>query len=1265
MDKSKSKSRTKKNNIFENSYTKLYNKVEEFNVPVRYIIYEIVDGEENYESLKNIYLKTPDENLLEIYNKYGTKISFKEFICSYFSFIVEKNGGLAEQTFVKINETIDLLNQQRKEEEKEFIVFSKYDSLNKFFNDVKEWYKNYDKELTRDIKKRNKITNIIQYLVNTTPVYINKDEINFEKMTHEFIPNIEIEREGRLKTPLKVDSKIGILVFNGMVCSQNIPYIQLNNYDGTKYFKVFDADIMKDIGKLIEQEYIDNDKTNTFYFKVLLPGEEKMFKTEERDFIKKSSYVDCIYNLDKNRLKFITEMKQREDIVNKLNNCYKYFDIFEPKREYNIQGNFVVKNFKLNPAVLHFLVFNEAEIEEILGLSGLINTYFFINESEKTTAEKEFIELKFKTLSDNDEDEPTTSLYPSSLTAKITQDGDDLIVRMTKIMSFNVLDQFIAVFGRFLTIYKDSEESILNFLNEFFEDDIEETTTVVKKDKMTEKKVKQLRESFAKITGSEEQGDLLFNPGTTGYTRICECKKQPIIVTTEKDADDWESRTFNYKNEILTRQIGAFPPDEPKFSFVCPEDEYPFPSVAKNNDPVSSKIYPYVPCCAKTDEINNPNSNYNNYKNVKVEKENPNKGYNLNTMKSLDYGRTGEIPKLIQSLLDSKDEENKKFKYQRMGMGLSTNSLIHCVLRALQVEDYMSLENQKDKEKYCLFLRRNIQKYIPNFYELIKQENYNYSKEYVRRRLVDGRDYFNSAFYYRILEELFNVNIYIILYKEKLYGKDSKTEEPGIEIPNHSKIHIRPLRLDRPTVVIIKHMGGEMEGLKFPQYDLIFKTGILLNSEAKALAQESRSYVFGDDMTQLMHDTVINYNKNIVFNITDNKIEAREYPYSRIFWPSVFDKFIIESQNIDLYGKARSLNVAVPNTDIKFTVYIPPSQPINVPMSNIVYETTYEIATSIFGTPSKEINTGLWYKVLDYEYGLFIVCKTDSVETYPESPVPLNITNGNSSIINFRNVKKYTKMLIDCIIWGLRSNGILNLEDYLNNYNKFIFVNENVRPNILPAKNRSYITENGNFMYLSNIWPEYFYKNNTVQLYPELYDKIIRYLANYYKNNDGLSTPPNPYLTDIFIYEWDFDTKEQTRILIGEEHLKQWFQIKEKSTNGELEIHNVLLMDNINSNLETPFIYEYDESLYLIQTVQDGNFIRALNCGNEWNKTKYNTGYKSSPVKSKEIIPYIVYNISNNHKIFLEKQEDDKTYGLEPYVSLIKLEDKYIAMLPL
>jgi hypothetical protein len=1251
-------------NIFENSYTKLFSKVKELNTPSEYIVYKNIEGEDFYYSLPNILLENEKLSLIEIFNEYGNKITFQKFIYLYSYFYLYKDSSEENKKRLLniVNDSIILYNQKRKDEGGKIISsFNEFSNVKELMNNIKIWYNGYTKELNQDLVKYTKIKNIQDKLLEIEPINIDLNDVKLEKMTNVYEPELDLERETNLEEEIEINPKIGILIFNQMVCSEEIPYIQLNNYDGEKYYKVYDSDTLKDIGKIIDQEYKFFNNPDTFYFKILMYGEEKSFLYKTTDAIKKSSYLTCTYDLNTNKIKFICEDDVKEDIVRKLNKCYKLFNIVnDVSRQYNINGDFIIKNFSLNPAVVHFLIFNEAESGLNSEYFGFINTYFFINETDKTLAEQKSIEIKFKTINViEDDDYFTTSKLPSSLSAKILNYDNNLIIKFSRTYSLNILYQFIEIFTRFLSVYKEYESNIIGAINSFIEDE-EAPEYKVKSTKVTEKKIKQLRDNLFKITNDETLKDTLFNPGTTGYTRTCECKKQPIIITDVKDEEDWANKTFTYKNKKVKRQIGEFPPNEQIFKFVCPDDEYPFPSLTKNNDPENAKKFPFVPCCAKTDEINNPKSNYNNYANDKIDKSNINKVYKLNTMKHLEFGRIGELPKQIQTLLNLK--KNSKVKFSRYGVGLSQNSLLQCIMKAINDNIYLELSNNKEREKYCITTRRKILNSLPNYLNIVKQEMYNYTDNEIMKLLKVKSYYFNSALLYRLLEEYYNINLYVLLHKENIQYEDNSSEEAGIEVPNHSMFYVRPYRPDRQTVIVIKHIGGEMEGLKYPQYDLIFDTGIPLeNEETKKLALYDKKFLFEEDMNQLMYDTFYKYINSFIFQYNEQYIETRSLQLFKTNWEIIFKDLNFISQNIDIYGKVTSFNLQVPLTDIKFTVYVPPSQPLNLPNDSTLYKTKENIVREIFGKEYKVDREGLWYTIYDKNDGIFVYCETKGYTSEASSPI-VNFTKKDNKVIDFRNAKKYSKMLLDCIVWGLRSNGVINFEDYMLNYENFIIEDKNLRHNIPPNKNISFISSDGDFRILSNIWPEYFTNDNKVRLYPELYDKIVKYLAIYYKSVDGLSLPAEPYLSDIFKYEWDFISREQNRILIGEIHLQQWIENKNIRFNGEVSIVKQLDFNILNNSSDIPIIYDFDGKYYLIQNVKDGDFYRALNCGDEWIKNKINLGYDSSPLIYNEI-PYLIYNVSNSFELFIGDENDIKTQRENKYVTLLKIDDIFKVML--
>ncbi len=1234
---------------FDNSYTLLYKNVITLKSPTNYIIFE----NNTYTRLYDIINTEPRIPIYKLFNQYKDKYTFKDFLYAYFFFSLEyieeaKLFEIINKAVREYNEDLKIADPDTKK------MFPEYENIDILIQAVMLWKKNYEISYDKDIQILKKILKVQEKLRLVEPVKFEQRKI--EKVSYEYIPQVKLETKkvkGKYQ-PVKVNHRIGILMFEEMKASPNIPFIQLNNYDLQKYYKVYESESFRQISNIIKQDTI-SDKPNTIYFKVLI--------TDEKETTKSSSYEDVVYYLDSNKLIFKTNYNNQAVIIRRLQECFRGF-IFSNKnsKEYNISGQVVIRNFTFSDPVFHFIILNENEIDEIENkYSGLINTYFFIDESKKAISEKSFITIKYKSLIEEDVEEDTIG-NPSSAKIKLSQENNNLVLNFEKVANYDVLDQFLEIFSRVLTIYKEFEPPILDFLDsivtisETFSNKKGRKTKIIQD--VYDRKISQLR--------GESPDPEIFKPGSDAYSRRCDCKKQPIIIEDD-EAKDWENKTFVDKNIIMKRQIGKFPKNNPKILYVCPSDIYPYPSTIENNDASNSKEYPFIPCCAMTDNINKVTSKYNNVSEStpgKTQKQKkPVSNYKVTTIKQIDYGRPAEIPIELQKILDD------KYKFERYGSGRSINSILRCIFIATNSKEYFSYSSDEDREKYCKKFRKTIPSLLPNFSEIVKQEMFDYTKDNIEYYLTDNYSFFDSFLAFRILEEIFNINIFVFIPKDP---NIMKTDDNKFEIPRHAICHIRPYNLARKSIILFKHMGGEMNSLEYPQYDLIVNTNSLINNN-DMITNESQglTFIFDENITNILYNAIEQYNTSYIFEYENNKIVARKAPYSYLNFKDIFFNFNIDSQDIDSYGKTRSLNISSKEyNNVKFSIMVPPSQPLNVPFSDIIYKTKENIVKSIFGAPSEETEDGFWYNILDYKYGVFIPCETKSFNKNEQNPIGFKSSSSQNPISEFRQIKKYSQMLLDFIIWGLRSNNILNLKDFKEKATTYIYSNNNIRPNIVPNELISYITEVGNFSYFVNIWPEYFYKNNTVQLYPSLYEKVMGYLEKYYTETDGLNLEPNPYLTGIFEYEWDFKKYENNRILIGLDHLKTWMNIHLKNYKGELNIQNELKSDMFGNIIE-PIIYRQNNKMYLIQNVIDGNFSKALKCGKVWLENQFNIGFEELDSKLYEYIdnkniPYLIYSISGSNDLIVTSNEDNKTNNEDNFVSLIRFTDNsYCSLLEL
>ena len=1273
---------------FDTSYTLRIKKAFILEVPYKYILY--ID--DNYFSLFDFITAELDEkkNLIEMYrdaNPYISDLNLKDFYMSYYSMTREMFE--LDAILQDINELIEDVNLDGKQNfgtlEENNQAISLYQGTIDFIEDFNFWIINYSEEIKQNKTIYERLIKSQEILEQTDPTEIKPDTVIINGSKLEFRPVF-----------VNIDSAItiedGIEVFDQIIPSIDIPFIQYNNSVGKSYYKVFEDNILN-FNNIIPS-ISESRKEDHIYFKVSIIKDIKDLKIDAETI--KKNYKLCVYNLKKNILTIKdVETNEQDLVIDRIKSAFKIMNIGDYK-ETNLKGEFHVPNVGFNFVNLHYLVFNDNHPDD--DLNGVFSNYVFIDDTKTMIVNKPIqqLTLKYKSLEKEDEDEEKededefSSETPSSLILRIRQYSSNFT--FLKVKNREILNQFIKIFSRLITIYNINDIAITDVFSEV----IPELKSFKKNEivgELIDEKVKNLRNAAPDV----------FLKGTVGYSRLCSCDHQPIIVSDDSEAKDWKDKTFVDKkeNEEKFRQIANFPPkkEETLFRFTCPTDERPYPYLVENNTEENSEKYPYVPCCGKEDKLNDF---FNIYYKESGEKTKSYKTYEINTIKLLDYKRTGKIPVQVQNLLSSYNTA-EKYEFNRIGVVRSVNSLIHCVMIALQdIEDdatnYRNLNNNIEREEFCKTIRK---KMISNFPDLniYKQELYDISSEEIRYKLEDDNEFLDPALYYRGLEELYDINIFVFS------PENDGNKEPSIEIPRHKFTHIRPDKSEKDTIIIFKHNGGESEDLKYPQCELIFNSGKLKDvvveneditdkkgrgrpkkeekQKESQVASDKSEYFFNGIMTNILYTSLERFSKNYVFSFglgknsdSKDKIQIRLNPYSSIFYKNILSNPIeIISQFIDGYGKTRVINIKI--AQYKVSLFVPPTQPFNVLSSTIddIYNSTVDVVTTIFGEPKKITKDGLWYSIIDYEYGLFIPCITSSTITIPESPMLLKniIQKPKDEINKYRNIKKYYNWFENLVIWGLRSNGILNLKD-LNKIDRYIKIVDNIDYNVGPIIIDRRLPKNQNFSYLNTWWPNYFTKDNKVKMTTTLYEKMFKYLKYYYTLTDGLSLAPAKYLENLYEYEEDFLKYFNSRLIIGSYHLEMWRKQRKSGISSESIIYKDLTKKSLLSQ-EEPFLYMMESmsgvsKIYLIQNIKTGSKLRATFVCRTWIESKHNLGY----IISDEDVETIenekpetaIYTINPSFKIIYSGQENITGKTTE-YIQLL-YDDKsgyYHAMLPL
>ena len=1142
----------------------------------------------------------------------------------------------------------------------------------------------------------------------------------------------------------KVESYDGIDIFAFSIASLNTPYIQYNDSKNNKYYKIYVDGLLDDstnngsihntlnsdnkifkYGSIIPASSNTN-IPNSLYMKILSSRGNP--KTANKD-----SYMLISYNITDNKMIIRTPafeykegnktIKAHELIANRIEQ-----DIplkIEYTGEIRVGGEFYIYGMEIEELSFVFTVMTK----------NIFGSYLYIDETTKAYPFKKRLYLHLRSAIkikndhlDTTDEQKNQSIAWISLTQLKTgsnhivienEDGYSsnippatpyLHIKILRASSRAIIKQLQYLIPRLLILYhrylydniQDNNiytqlgtmNTILRIspnINSYIgRSEITSIDKMLKPRKNGTSKISQLRDIAPELIVKE-------------YARRCQCAMQPIIIPYD-DIPEWQYKTFVLNNIQYMRQIMPFPPDNPKWYFVCPNNEWPFPGVRTNN--LENKhIFPFIPCCFKKNEMDpSSNSYYNQYYNG-IPKKSGTKiiksTHVIITDKLLDYGRTGKIPNMINELFKLYNPENIN-QFIRIGNVRSPNSLLHCVFDALHIYDYKSLATIDLKEQYIITFRKNMAIYILNNPGLMKQELYDFTNDEIYKIMNNESIFLDPSIYYRSIEEIFNINIYV-------FSTPKNTEQLSfgkLEIPRHKYFHARPSRPNRQTIIIFKYWGSNFDKLSYPQCEYIAEYNESIGSIKTVFGDISTGINTDKNMEKLLHNTMLNINQTIMWSIDprNHKPTARSNIFSLF---NIFDLFKpyknnIIGQYIDTYGKCRGFAFKLNEQNI--SVFSPPTQPeMYATITNDFDISTYpklELVVSLIDIipvmTTTEITkqgitniTGLWYPLLDIETGLYIPIYPINIDTIPEHLSSIKLLNVGrkynffaTGIDEVRRIKllKRTRLIILQLLQWLYIVSNMDINKFINKYitisiKEYAGVDSseiykfNGFPRILPTVNN--ISEG--IEYLSSFIPSLnLIENGKIVGYSKRFtDGLIYFITEYDKNSEGLIRQIPTEITGMYQDEYDFMYNKNNSIFINESEMKAWLYSIEHLGIKSSKIKKTL---NVSYALKKePYLY-YNTSgnIYMIQNVQNGNFYSAINIGLKWYTNNINTGYETESYKGDSYPPHIIYGISVTGEliIFKDMSGDDKEYiklllyNAQPE-GIINTNQQYAAILPM
>lgn len=686
---------------------------------------------------------------------------------------------------------------------------------------------------------------------------------------------------------------------------------------------------------------------------------------------------------------------------------------------------------------------------------------------------------------------------------------------------------------------------------------------------------------------------------------------------------DVDKIQFSYKKRKgYTEYTGQFPPET--IYFYCKHDDAVYPGVFRNNLS-NKKRYPYLPSCYKRDHLDDPESVYNQYfitGETESEIKEDTKGVLIkSTGAGLDPGRISKLPETLEYIFG-------KHIY-KTGIIRSKSSLIHCILKAIDYPEYMNLSTNEEKEDYVIELRRNLdlQVYEP----LLSQEGGKVID------LINPLIYFDPSLYYRALEEIYDVNIYVFGPAKNLSDKRETNINKGMmKLPKYKVFHTRPERNYRDNILIYEHMGSDSQGYDYPQCELI------TNSDEEYFWPSYSTYTNfkGNICYELLKRTLSN-----VTIFADSNLRVNFYYNHNIeMYPLRF-----LSQFIDDFGKMIAVNCVHIMTGIELCIYFPPSQPLNLPLSEGFITVDINDIDKIFATKPNSVDRdrGLWFN-----YGgisnLIYVPITNTTNKYnrlppgPNDPMDRGYNiNINETLIKYRRMTAIVVTLIRWL-WYFSKNS----DDFFDN----MIMDENILykfnidymlPNVKSYKEAlSYIASKSNLV-----------KNNKIVMRSETLRNRLEFDVSQWieRFRDNPITPPD-HIEDYFMHATDYTLEPNTWILEGQDVFNEW----QRSVNKFDSLYKIhYLIGNPHSALKNPFILINNNRIYLIYNTgeeKDEAIVRTKN----WT---LGHGNVNTPIDTDIKIDYKIY-IPKHGRVNITGT------GIIKYVITDNI-NKYAAILPL
>lgn len=857
-------------------------------------------------------------------------------------------------------------------------------------------------------------------------------------------------------------------------------------------------------------------------------------------------------------------------------------------------------------------------------LTPFINQFFYLDESARGRAvavqHKYFSGKGFfqdanipigKQVAENIFSTPDSVIFKASIEADTPEDARSYIQTMRHVLGF--------ISGTYVT----AQNVLYAFVPELFKPKSTILIPILRNGNYTAYEDKNFTEIYgiSKVKLLQSVGGDLFKGN---YSRSCQRERQPVPVSYE-EAQLWQQKeVLNSKTLVpQTHEVVMYPEPEdlvnpediskyPPQLYACPSPDSPF-IVRKPNATRSAatlNVRNFL-CCATGTATGDTKTSETILQTYKIAKP----------------GQLGIINIYLEDGL------------YRQGTIHSNNSALHC-LNSIVIKDYYSMPLAEMNE---LIQRQKLN--LLSFRFAMKQQQYDRTTASLRKEL-ESDDFLDPFIWIRGLEEMYNLNIFV--FHKKYLQRGGKTIAK-LMVPRHKYFYVPYFDPNRLTVMLFKHYGAEINNLDSPQCELIVR-----GQGAENL------FTFNDPLVNKLRNAMDYISGVISWDSRDTELVTRKNYFTSIK-PALFraqEEFNITGQFIDTNGKLRMFIV-----NNKWSIVIPPSAPLNVPIiTSLVYPTRQEV-DRVFGVgkyAKAGSRNGYWYDSGDTPNAVFILFEADEekVEYVDDDPeelkeidelqIPAFLVTKDTTLIHAKKLKRQAQILMQMICYLFLSLPVDQRHTFMINYTTVNHVDYEISkvPRIMPrlpfSELMTWVSQ------VSNLVQDGKVQISSNKFYATIVNQLDKMSA--YTDIDDYSVLRG-YYTELYDYS---SQPELEYVLSGMEEFSNWetFVVK-----GDVYITEI---KNIKATQE-PILYNQGDKFFILQNVSSKTIEQALGVAVVWHEQKINAGFFSKRYVEKPQVGYGEYETDRNGHLVYISQDDQNT---QP-INVLYFEGTYVALLKL